>query len=285
MPLCQSWNTQHRPLCGGNGPGSRPWYKHHREDTKKTPPRARNATYPTTALGRCGHCQGTSVARSGRAPGGGYFPGHTFVDPAVQGPFNHKNKGKSACGPGLYVLRDDVEKEVRNWLAREVADDIDNAPAVPVQRTAPPDPRKEAAEAKAGKQRELAKINAAIDRLVTQHALDPEKYPEDSFARVRGQLLGEKTELVKELESLEEVEATPDRADFRPLVVGLLAEWDTISHIEKRHPASAHAAHRDDGHQERRGRTMAPEHRLRDSPRVGARPLGRPLEHEQCRHA
>ncbi|MFE2043202.1 recombinase family protein [Streptomyces sp. NPDC059477] len=202
-------------------------YQAHRKEVRATPPRARAATYTTTALGRCGHCRGTAVARSGRDPEGGWIRGHTFVC------YNHKNKGKSACGPGLYVRRDEVEREVRDWLARDVAQGIDQAPAVPVQRTAPPDPRAQAAESRARTQAELAKIDDALDRLVTQHALDPEKYPEDTFARVRDQLLGRKGALVKDLQSLAEVEATPDRADFRPLVVGLLAEWDTIMDVEK----------------------------------------------------
>ncbi|MET7450647.1 recombinase family protein [Streptomyces sp. NPDC005574] len=203
-------------------------YQDHREDVKKTPPRARNAIYPTTGLGRCGHCRGSAVARSGRAPkGGGWIQGHTFVC------FNHKNKGTSACPPGLYVLRDEVEEEVRDWLARDVAEDVDNAPAVPAQRTAPPDPRRQAAETRARLQAELAKIDAALDRLTTDHVLDPDKYPADTFARVRDQLLSRKGELVEGLQAVADDEATPDRADFRPLVVGLLAEWETISNVEK----------------------------------------------------
>lgn len=202
-------------------------YQRHRHDTKKTPPRARNAMYPTTGLGRCGHCRGSAVARSGRAPGGaGWIPGHTFVC------FNHKNKGVSACPPGLYVLRDEVEKEVRDWLAADVAQEIDDAPAFPAQRTAPPDPRTQAAEARARVQAELAKINAALDRLTTDHVLDPDKYPADIFARVRDQLLERKSALVQDLQLVADDESTPDRADFRPLVRGLLAEWDTVTSAE-----------------------------------------------------
>lgn len=200
-------------------------YQRHRHDVKKTPPRARNATYPTTALGRCGNCRGSAVARSGRSADG-WIPGHTFVC------FNHKNKGKSACGPGLYVRRDEVEQEVRDWLARDVAQEIDDAPAFPAQRTAPPDPRKQAVEARARVQAELAKIDAALDRLTTDHVLDPDKYPADTFARVRDQLLGRKGALVQDLQAVAADESTPDRADFRPLVVGLLAEWDTITSAE-----------------------------------------------------
>ncbi|MFK0297336.1 recombinase family protein [Streptomyces sp. NPDC090442] len=202
-------------------------YQEHRKETKATPPRARSATYTTTGLKRCGHCRGTAVARSGRAPAGGWIRGHTFVC------FNHKNKGKSACGPGLYVRRDEVEKEVVNWLARDVAAEIDAAPTVAVEGAPLPDPRARAAEERARVQAELAKTDAALDRLVTDHALDPDKYPADTFARVRDQLTGKKGALINDLEALAEAESAPARADFRPLAVGLLAEWKSILPVER----------------------------------------------------
>ncbi|MBZ6258168.1 recombinase family protein [Streptomyces olivaceus] len=197
-------------------------YQKHRTDTKNTPPRARRATYSTTGIGACGNCHGTAVARSSR-----YGKGDTLVC------YNHKNKGKSACETGLYVRRDEVEQEIRLWLKRDVAEDVDSAPAMPSQRTVPPDPRKQAAENRARLQAELAKADAALDRLVTDHVLDPDKYPSDTFGRVRDQLMKRKEELVKDLQAVEDVETTPDRADFRPLAVGLLAEWDTITDVEK----------------------------------------------------
>ncbi|WP_307783238.1 recombinase family protein [Streptomyces sp. MBT53] len=198
-------------------------YQQHRKEVKATPPRARRATYSTTGIGSCGNCRGSAVARSSR-----YGRGDTLTC------YNHKNKGKSECLLGMYVRRDEVEKEIRDWLTRDVADGIDNAPAaVPPQRTPPPDPRQQAAEARARLQAELAKIDDALVRLTTDHVLDPDKYPADTFAQVRDQLLDRKGVLVKDLQAVADDEATPDRADFRPLVVGLLAEWDTITPVEK----------------------------------------------------
>ncbi|MEU5136731.1 recombinase family protein [Streptomyces californicus] len=205
-------------------------YEEHRKETKKTPPRARRATYATTGIMRHGHCRGTTVARSGRAPDGGYIPGHTFVC------FNHKNKGKSACEPGVYVRRDEVEVEVRKWLAENVAEEIDTAPSLPEQRTAPtsaPDPRARLVEERARTEAEIARIETALDRLVTENAMDPDKYPADSFSRVRDQFLGKKGDLVKHLQSLSEVEATPTREEFRPLIVGLMAEWEALHAVEQ----------------------------------------------------
>ncbi|MFJ7411622.1 recombinase family protein [Streptomyces sp. NPDC098077] len=204
-------------------------YEAHREQTRKTPPRARRATYATTGLMRHGHCRGTTVARSGRNPKGGYIPGHTFVC------FNHKNKGKSACEPGVYVRRDEVEAEVLRWVADCVAGDIDKEPKRPSQRTAPPDPRARLIVERSRTEAELAKIEGALDRLVTDYAMDPDKYPADTFGRVRDQLLGKKGDLVEHLKSLSEVDAAPTRDEFRPLMAQLLLAWeaDIMHPVEK----------------------------------------------------
>lgn len=206
-------------------------YQDHRAYSRKTPPRARRATYAHTGLARCGHCRGSAVSRSGRAKKGSadaepFLRGHTFVC------YNHKNKGKSACPKGLYIRRDELELETRNWLAREHADGVDAAPGIPVQRSMPPDPQAIIAQERAHTNAELAKIEAALDRLVTDNALYPDKYPADSYARVRDQLTGKKGALVHHLQSLAATENTPTREEFRPLVRGLLAEWDTISGVE-----------------------------------------------------
>ncbi|MET8399614.1 recombinase family protein [Streptomyces sp900116325] len=203
-------------------------YQAHRAEVKNTPPRSRKATYTTTGLMRHGNCRGTAVARSGkRGPDGKTVRGHTFVC------YEQKFKGKSACPDGLYVRRDEVEAEVLRWLKKEAAEGVDTAPAVPTQRTAPEDPRAHAARERAHTLAELAKLDAALDRLVTDNAMDPDKYPADTFARVRDQLLGKKGHLVKTLQSLAEVEATPDREQFRSLVVGLVEEWETILPVER----------------------------------------------------
>ncbi|MFG2226936.1 hypothetical protein [Streptomyces sp. NPDC048644] len=230
---------------------------------------------------RHGDCHGTAVARSGRGSNSEQLRGHTFVC------FNHKNKGKEACGAGLYVRRDEVEHEVRKWLERDAAEGVDNAPSVPHQRTSPADPRVSAAVERARMQVELAKVDAALDRLVTDHAMDPEKYPADTFARVRDQLAGKKGDLVKRMQSLAAVEATPTREHFRPLVVGLVAEWETLQPIERNavlrqllRRVVITSRKSDDGARWRLVRAYE------FHPRVGARPLGRgPLEQKSRRRA
>ncbi|MFE9450667.1 recombinase family protein [Streptomyces sp. NPDC006739] len=235
-PKCKcGYGITHFERCKGDGarylPGAHPpiitaaeWkqYQEHREETRRTAPRARRATYPTTGIMRHGNCRGTAVARAGRDGKGGWINGHSFVC------LNHKNKGNSECEGGLYVRRDAAEAEVLKWLADNAADGVDTAPSVPGQRTAPENPRARILAERVRTETELKKVEAALDRLVTENAMDPEKYPADTFARVRDQFLDKKGELVKHLQSLAKVEDTPTREEFRPLVVGLIEEWETL---------------------------------------------------------
>ncbi|MGD3112523.1 recombinase family protein [Streptomyces sp. YGL11-2] len=201
-------------------------YEHHRQQVKNTPPRARSATYANTGITACGNCRGTGIARSATKDGR-QIRGHTFVCS------NHKNKGKSACEQGLYVLREDIEKELLTFLEREVAEGVDNAPPTPGHTEKKPDPKARITEERARLAAELAKIDGALDRLVSDYALNPENYPADSYARVRDQFTKKKGSILTSLQSLKVVEDTPDRAEFRPLMVGMIAEWETFTPEEK----------------------------------------------------
>ncbi|HEY1179128.1 MAG TPA: recombinase family protein [Phytomonospora sp.] len=193
-------------------------YQKHRAATKVTAPRARVATYTTTGLARCGHCRGGAVARSSR-----YARGDTLVC------YNHKTKGRSACEQGLYVDRVKVEAALLEWLRREAAPDIDALP--PTARAGSGealDPAARVAQQRARTQAEIGKVDAALDRLVTDHVMNPGKYPEGSFERVRDQLAGRKAVLVGDLAKLSAVEATPQREEFTALAVGVVEEWETL---------------------------------------------------------
>ncbi|MEU4178158.1 recombinase family protein [Streptomyces sp. NPDC026589] len=204
-------------------------YQAHRADVRKRPPRARRATYAHTGLIRHAECRGFGAARTGRVPGtGGQFAnGWAFVCGA------RRAKGKGECEQGLYVRRDEVERETLDWLRREVADDVDTATGIPVQRTAPTDPRAALTTDRARTQAELKTVEDGLDRLVMDYTLNPQKYPSDSYARVRDELTKQKVKITKYLQSLAAVEEMPTRAEFRPLIVGLLAEWETISPVEQ----------------------------------------------------
>jgi DNA invertase Pin-like site-specific DNA recombinase len=207
-------------------------YRKHREQTKNTAPRARKATYPLTGLMAHGKCRFHASHSSGTDSEGEQVRGKWVVCS------RHKHANRLDCPKGLNAAREQVEDDVKEWLRENVVDDLDALPTIPGQQNkekAAEDPRERVKRERAHLQRELTRIEAAIDRLVEEHALDPDKYPGDSFARVRDKLLGRKGSLVADLNKLgkeAEEEEAPRREDFRPLVVGLLKEWKLLSPIE-----------------------------------------------------
>jgi hypothetical protein len=146
----------------------------------------------------------------------------------------HKFANRIDCPKGISVKREYVECEVLTWLKREAAPGIDAAPSVPVQRAEPAeDPRARAQRERARLQVELNKIEGALDRLVMDNAMNPEKYPADSFARVRDQLSGKRGSIMNALNELGEIEETPTREEFVPLMASLVEAWDLMQPIEK----------------------------------------------------
>ena len=202
-------------------------YQEHRKLTKPIAPRARKATYTLSGMlshGRCRHHM--SHASDSRKTG--QVSGYWLVCS------RNKNVSKIACPKGINVKREQVEDEVFDWLGREkIADDVD-ALAPVVENTAPKEDPKQAAQRKrAHLTRELRTVDAAIDRLVEENAMNPQKYPGESFERVKAKFLDRKGKLLKELNDLGEVETMPVREDFKELIVGLLDEWETFQPIER----------------------------------------------------
>ncbi|APD18778.1 serine integrase [Streptomyces phage Raleigh] len=202
-------------------------YKEHRKTTKATPPRARKATYPLTGLLRHGYCRHHMSAAS-----------YTYKGEQMRGRnlvcSRNKHTSKVECPKGINTRRDYVEREVKKWLEREAAPGIDASPRLPVQRTEPTeDPRARAQRERARLQVDLTKVEKALDRLVMDNALNPEKYPADSFARVRDQLAGQRGSIMNAMNELGEVEATPTREEFVPLIANLIEAWDLMEPIEK----------------------------------------------------
>ncbi|MGP3687402.1 recombinase family protein [Streptomyces sp. IBSNAI002] len=202
-------------------------YKAHRKLTKNKPPRTRKATYTLTGLLRHGYCR-HHISHASATRNGAQVPGHWLVCS------RNKNVSKIACPKGINAKREEVEGQVYDWLEEVCAPVVDTVPTVPGQATAPKeDPRLAAKRERAWINAELKKLDAAIDRLVEDNAMDPDKYPADAFDRVRNKLMGKKGALTKQLAELGEVEATPTREDFKQLLDGLLAEWDSFLPIEK----------------------------------------------------
>ncbi|MFG3037816.1 recombinase family protein [Streptomyces sp. NPDC048330] len=207
-------------------------YLEHRRDIKSRPPRTRKATYTLTGIGGHGHCRGTAVFRNDRVRSGENkgtpIRGHHLVCS------NNKMQGKSACEPGLYLLRTEAEKNVLQWLADKVAEDVDAlVPEPRKERTPEADPRARTIQDRARIEAQIARLDAAINRLVVDNAMDPEKFPEGAFESARNQLVKSKGEALDDLKKLAEVEAIPTREKFRPLMVGLLEEWKTFSNEER----------------------------------------------------
>lgn len=202
-------------------------YKAHRAQSKKIPPRARKATYTLSGLTAHGRCR-YHMSHASDTVKGVQIRGHWLVCS------RHKNVSKLACPGGINVKREQAEDEVFDWLGREqLAADIDAAPATPSDTAPPVDPRIAHQRERDWINRELKKVDDALDRLVEDNALNPEKYPSDSFARVRDKWLGKKGALTKQLAELGAVEALPARSDFREMIVGLLEEWETFKPIER----------------------------------------------------
>jgi DNA invertase Pin-like site-specific DNA recombinase len=205
-------------------------YQAHRAEWKKRPPRARKATYRLTGLMWHGRCRFHASASSWRSSKGEQVRGKWYVCS------RHKHANRLDCPKGLHASREKVEADVKEWLRTEVAPAVDAVPpTIPQQGKAPAeDPRDRAKRERAHLQRELTRIEAALDRLVEEHALDPEKYPGDSFARVRDKLLGRKGTLVAELNKLGDPDGKelPKREDFRALALDLLDLWDVATPAE-----------------------------------------------------
>ncbi|MFD9600237.1 recombinase family protein [Streptomyces sp. NPDC059970] len=201
-------------------------YQEHRKLTKNTPPRARKATYPLTGLCRCGHCRHHASAGSHLVKGE-QVRGHHYVCS------RNKQVSRIACPYGLNSPRKLVEQVVENWLKQEAAADIDAAPATSPTAGKALDTGAIAATARARMQSELAQVDQALDRLVTDSVMNPGKYPEETFNRVRNQLAARKGVLVADLAKVSKVETGPTREGLIEIVVSLAREWDTLLTIEK----------------------------------------------------
>ncbi|MFI1191577.1 recombinase family protein [Streptomyces californicus] len=202
-------------------------YKAHRKTIKATPPRARKATYTLTGLLRHGYCRFHMSAASYTSHGK-QLRGHLLVCS------RHKYANRVDCPKGISVKREYVEGEVLTWLKREAAPGVGVGSSATVHRAEPvEDPRARVQRERGRLQAELSKIEGALDRLVADNAMNPEKYPADSFARVRDQFAGKKGSIMKALAELGEVETTPTREEYVPLMLDLIEAWPHMDAIER----------------------------------------------------
>ncbi|MFC8873251.1 recombinase family protein [Streptomyces ardesiacus] len=201
-------------------------YRDRRESRRVTPARALNPVYPLAGLPKCGIC----------------FSDHPKRAAARIHQKNKENPGYAyRCGPrsrGLvdhepvWVRRALVEEEVHRWLGgvREEIDAIISGRIVlPKPRIAPDVTKK-----RKRLEREIAKLQGALDRATK--GLSMGDIPRDSYLRTRDSLNGDIAAKQTELDALgpEQPAEPPSPVPHRETILGLIAEWDTISVASKR---------------------------------------------------
>ncbi|MGC5343688.1 recombinase family protein [Streptomyces sp. DT171] len=204
-------------------------YQDRRAEVKATPPRARRALYPLTNLLRCAECRGTVPAQSTQR----------FADGAVINVRGHAYAcgrrgitGMHGCG-GVWVRRSEVEKGVRDWLARDVAPAADAVPGVPLPRAEPVDERASAARERARLEVEAAKLAAALVTLRADRATHPAEYEPGEYEATRDRIRQQQAVTRAALDRAGLIETTPHREDYQPLMLTTLRAWPAVSDPER----------------------------------------------------
>ncbi|MGW1770673.1 recombinase family protein [Streptomyces sp. NPDC002104] len=207
-------------------------YLDKRAEVRTKHPRQRQGLYTLTGTTCCGLCRGgTSINPKNTTINGErvYIPGHAYK-------CNSRGRTGStvhSC-PGLFIQRDKVEKEVKKWLATKAAPAIDLMPPTEQEQrdTKADEARRSAQRVKL--QAEHTKLEEALKRLAMDNALNPDKYPEGVYEGARDQFVAERDAVTASISKLVPSEQTgPGIETFRPIMVGLLDEWDTLLTIER----------------------------------------------------
>lgn len=204
-------------------------YQERREQMRNTAPRARRATYELTGLLRCHHCHG-SLAANGRKR---VIDGQLVNVPGI----NYRCGRRTVSGPlsceGVWVRRSYAEDEVFRWLAREAAPAVDAAPSVPQPRTGVRDERAAAARERARLQAEANKLAQALVNLRTDRAMNPDEYRPGEYEDARDRIRAQQAANTAAMDRVAAVEATPHRADYEPLMVGVVQAWKGLNERER----------------------------------------------------
>ncbi|TFV32264.1 hypothetical protein E4K10_18010 [Streptomyces sp. T1317-0309] len=133
----------------------------------------------------------------------------------------------------MWVRRSILETEVREWLAREAAAGVDAAPSMPQQRRAVVDERAQAARERARLEAEARKLADALVNLRTDRAMHPDEYGPGEYEAARDRIRQQQTANTAAMERTATITAMPHRADYEPVVIGLLAEWPMLHTRER----------------------------------------------------
>jgi DNA invertase Pin-like site-specific DNA recombinase len=192
-------------------------YQQRRKQRKALPPRSRIPKYPFTGVAKCGLCGGGAGAYNGPGYGRGYGWRCT------------KNIGGSGVCTGASVTTSLMVAEVKAWLERVEAqvDGIAAGSEVrPVVETRPVPDTTRARERLAERVRRAA---ASLD--TASRSLARGIMPEDSYLRVRDELLAEQREAEVALAALvAEVPPAPGRPSAEQLLIvrRLREEWGQL---------------------------------------------------------
>ncbi|MFI8498292.1 recombinase family protein [Streptomyces sp. NPDC085524] len=218
-------------------------YQRRRKEVRATPPRSREGVYELTGLCKCSGCRkGTSLNTARRD--GANVTGFAYRCSA------RAKSGATAC-EGVLLERGIVEEAVFAWLGREAAAGIDSAPTAgtaPARNHAPE--RAERAEragqaveqaaeqaanvtARARARAEVDKQRRALARLRAEHAADPDDFGPGEYEEAAELIRRRRAEAQRLLESIPEAAPPPRRAEFVPLIVGTVEEWETFSTRER----------------------------------------------------
>lgn len=185
-------------------------YRRRRARVGALPPRARVTIYPLTGRIWCGHCEATMTVGE-----------HKGVKAARYNCSAYMRKGQ--CG-SRSVQRARVEELVLGVLA-QWATDIEADPG------SAPAPALEPQIDVSGLQAQIGRLDAALDRLTRQLAL--ELVPEESYKRTRDELLAERAQLACQVEELQRP-APRSRQAYVPVIRALVEEWPTLEGGERR---------------------------------------------------
>ncbi|MFD4973378.1 recombinase family protein [Streptomyces sp. NPDC058424] len=196
-------------------------YRARRGQIKRTPPRARVPAHDLTGLVRCSGCGG---AMAGRKSASGAC--HVFWR-CPRADAGGDCRGTSGTGPDLDAL-------VAQWL-EDVAADVDALPTIePVPER--PEPSVEQQLAKLRTQH--AQLQDALTRLITDYAVNPQRYPAGAYDKACKQLEQDRDRVAQQLAELggndgDDPDEQPTREDVRPLIVGMLPEWPTFTTVQR----------------------------------------------------
>ncbi len=187
-------------------------YGERRKAVAKRPPRERNATYEATSLVKCILCKGAMTAH----PNG------------TDAYWRCVRRDHGGDCEGVTATNSQLLRDIRQFLS-DVAEGIDNAPVIPLHApTKPTAPNP--AEVRAQLTADHAKWQKALTRLITDYAVNPDRYPDEAYDEARKELEGNRDAALAELAKLDEPEEeAPKIEDFRPLVIGVLPEWETFT--------------------------------------------------------